>query len=79
MAFVVITSSIWALQLFDEPWILTKGGPVNATLTMVIYLYQHSFQYGDLGFGASIAYVLTMIIAAFSFLQLKLFASEGSK
>jgi lactose/L-arabinose transport system permease protein len=76
-AFVVITSSIWALQLFDEPWILTKGGPINATLTMVIYLYQHSFQYGELGFGASIAYVLTMIIAIFSFLQLKLFAAES--
>ena len=66
LAFVVITSSIWALQLFDEPWILTKGGPVNATLTMVIYLYQHSFQYGELGFGASIAYVLTMLIAVLS-------------
>lgn len=79
MAFVVITSSVWALQLFDEPWILTKGGPINATLTMVIYLYQHSFQYGELGFGASVAYVLTMVIAAFSFLQLKLFASESYK
>jgi ABC-type sugar transport system permease subunit len=79
LAFVVITSSIWALQLFDEPWILTKGGPVNATLTMVIYLYQHSFQYGELGFGASIAYVLTMVIAIFSFLQLKLFGSESPR
>jgi ABC-type sugar transport system permease subunit len=77
MAFVVITSSVWALQLFDEPWILTKGGPINATLTMVIYLYQHSFQYGELGFGAAIAYVLTMIIAVFSFLQLKLFSAES--
>ncbi len=79
VAFVVITSSVWALQLFDEPWILTKGGPVNATLTMVIYLYQQSFQYGELGFGASVAYVLTMIIAAFSFLQLKLFSSESAQ
>ena len=79
MAFVVVTSSIWALQLFDEPWILTKGGPINATLTMVIHLYQHSFQFGELGFGAAIAYVLTMIIAVFSFLQLKLFGSDISK
>jgi ABC-type sugar transport system permease subunit len=79
LAFVVVTSSIWALQLFDEPWILTKGGPVNATLTMVIYLYQHSFQYGHLGFGASIAYVLTMLIAVLSLAQLKLFAPEGSR
>lgn len=79
MAFVVVTSSIWALQLFDEPWILTKGGPVNATLTMVIHLYQYSFQYGELGFGAAIAYVLTMIIAVFSFLQLRLFGSDSSK
>ena len=67
------------LQLFDEPWILTKGGPVNATLTMVIYLYQHSFQYGELGFGASIAYVLTMVIAILSFLQLKLFGAESDR
>jgi ABC-type sugar transport system permease subunit len=46
---------------------------------MVIYLYQHSFQYGELGFGASIAYVLTMLIAVLSFLQLKIFGAEGSK
>ncbi len=79
LAFVVVTSSIWALQLFDEPWILTKGGPVNATLTMVIYLYQHSFQYGELGFGASVAYVLTMLIAVFSLVQLRLFGAESER
>ena len=55
-----------------------QGRPVNATLTMVIYLYQHSFQY-ELGFGASIAYVLTMLIAVLSLVQLKLGAAESSR
>lgn len=73
ISFVVISSSIWALQLFDEPWILTQGGPMNSTMTMVVHLYQNSFQYLTLGYGAAISYVLTLIILAFSLLQLRLF------
>jgi ABC-type sugar transport system permease subunit len=76
LGFVVITSSIWALQLFEEPWILTSGGPGNATLTVVIFLYLTSFRYFKLGLGAAVAVVLTMMILVLALMQMKYLARE---
>ena len=76
LGFVVITSSIWALQLFEEPWILTSGGPANATLTVVIFLYLTSFRYFKLGLGAAVAVVLTMMILVLALMQMKYLARE---
>lgn len=72
LAFVIVTSTIWALQLFDEPWLLTQGGPLDATKTVVIYLYQNSFRFLTLGYGAAISYILTLVIIAISVIQLRL-------
>jgi len=76
LGFVVITSSIWALQLFEEPWILTSGGPGNATLTVVMYLYLTSFRYFRLGAGAAVAVVLTILILVFALMQMRYLARE---
>jgi ABC-type sugar transport system permease subunit len=76
LGFVVITSSIWALQLFEEPWILTSGGPGNATLTVVMYLYLTSFRYFKLGAGAAVAVVLTMLILVFALMQMRYLVRE---
>ncbi|AZO80975.1 hypothetical protein B5U98_05130 [Bosea sp. Tri-39] len=67
--FGVIMSTIWALELFDEPWVLTKGGPADSTLTIVIYLYQAGFQYVELGYAAAVSYVLTLMIVAIAIVQ----------
>ncbi len=74
--YVIVTSTIWAMQLFDEPWILLKGGPGVSTLTMAITLYRSSFKYMQFGYGAAISYVLTMIMVIFSFVQMKLFKRD---
>jgi len=76
LGFVVITSSIWALQLFEEPWILTSGGPGNATLTVVMYLYLTSLRYFRLGAGAAVAVVLTILILVFALMQMRYLARE---
>ncbi|MEU0571365.1 sugar ABC transporter permease [Nonomuraea sp. NPDC005983] len=68
----VVLSTIGTLQLFDEPFVLTGGGPDNATLTISLYLYQNGFRYFDFGYAAAIAYALTLIVAGFGILQLKL-------
>jgi len=73
IVYIIIVSSIWAFQLFDEPWILNRGGPNNATLTMVIYLYENSFRFFRLGYGSAVSYILTIIIFAFSSIQFKVF------
>ncbi|MFI9848433.1 carbohydrate ABC transporter permease [Nonomuraea sp. NPDC051941] len=68
----VVLSTIGTLQLFDEPFVLTGGGPDNTTLTISLYLYQNGFRYFDFGYAAAIAYALTIIVAGFGLLQIKL-------
>ncbi|MFI6796972.1 carbohydrate ABC transporter permease [Streptosporangium canum] len=68
----VVLSTIGTLQLFDEPFVLTGGGPDNSTLTISLYLYQNGFRYFDFGYAAAIAYALTLIVAGFGLVQLKL-------
>lgn len=67
--FGVVMSTIWALELFDEPWVLTRGGPADSTLTIVIYLYQAGFQYVELGYAAAVSYVLTLMIVGIAMVQ----------
>ncbi len=70
--YIIIASSIWAFQLFEEPWILTQGGPVNATSTVGIHIYRNGFQFFRLGYASASAYVLTLIILLFTFVQLRI-------
>lgn len=70
--FTFVLSTIGTLQLFDEPYVLTSGGPNNATLTITLYLYQNGFKYFDFGYASAIAYVLVLIIAVLSWAQMKL-------
>ncbi|MFF1647705.1 carbohydrate ABC transporter permease [Streptomyces sp. NPDC058240] len=74
--FCVITSTIGTLQLFDENYVLTRGGPDDATLTPVVYLYKVGFQQLDFGYAAAIAWVVVAIIAAVSALQYVAFGRE---
>lgn len=73
----VILSTIGTLQLFDEPYVLTNGGPDNATLTIGMYLYQNGFRYFDFGYASAIGYALTLIIAVISLIQFRLFKEKN--
>jgi lactose/L-arabinose transport system permease protein len=74
--FCVVTSTIGTLQLFDENYVLTRGGPDDATLTPVVYLYKVGFQQLDFGYAAAIAWVVVALIAAISALQYAAFGRE---
>jgi lactose/L-arabinose transport system permease protein len=65
-------STIGTLQLFDEPFILTQGGPNSATMTITLYLYEAGFKFFDFGYASAIAYVLVLITAVISWIQMKL-------
>ena len=69
--FCTITSTIGTLQLFDEPYILTAGGPNYATITMGQYLYDNGFRYLKFGYASAIGYVMTIIIGLLSVFQFK--------
>ncbi|MFD0829739.1 sugar ABC transporter permease [Neobacillus cucumis] len=70
--FTVVMSTIGTLQLFDEPFILTQGGPNSATMTITLYLYETGFKFFDFGYASAIAYVLVLITAVISWIQMKL-------
>ncbi len=73
IAFVVITSMIGSFQLFDLPYVLTEGGPGNASMTMVMYLYKHGFEFINLGYAATIGWALAVIIGIISIIQVRFF------
>ena len=68
--FLVVWSSINALQLFDEVYLATNGGPGTATYVPVFYLYKLAFQQGIAGYAAAIAYVLFVVILVLTVAQL---------
>jgi multiple sugar transport system permease protein len=67
---LVIWSSINALQLFDEIYVSTRGGPLQATTVVVYYLYEQAFRFFAAGYGAAIAYVLFVAILLLTLVQL---------
>jgi multiple sugar transport system permease protein len=70
--FVLVTNTIAVLQIFSEPYIMTQGGPANSTLTIVYYLYQKGFQRFQMGYGASLAWIVFALIFMITTLQFRL-------
>ena len=78
--FTVITSTIGGMQIFAQPQVLVgnTGGPGNAGLTMVLYLYQQAFSHNLFGYGAAIGWGLFVIIVLFSALNWKIVQRPGA-
>ncbi|MER7538344.1 sugar ABC transporter permease [Streptomyces sp. NPDC097704] len=72
-----VLSTIGTLQLFDEPTVLTGGGPDNATLTIGVYLYRNAFTYADFGYASALAYALTLLIGLLGLLQFRLLGDKS--
>lgn len=70
--FSVVLSITGAMQLFTEPQLLTQGGPVNETLTIVQYIYQTGFKQFNFGVASAGAYILAGFIAVLTYVQMKL-------
>ncbi|WP_417064030.1 carbohydrate ABC transporter permease [Nodularia sphaerocarpa] len=76
--FVVAIGIIGTFQLFDQSYIFSggTGGPNNATLTMVLLIYQAVFRNLQMGYAAAIAFLLAVIIIAVTLIQQRIFGSE---
>jgi multiple sugar transport system permease protein len=71
-AFLLVWLTINSLQLFDEVYVTTKGGPLHSTTVMVYYLYQEAFSYFHAGYAAAIACVLFIAIVGITLVQMRL-------
>lgn len=66
---VVILSTIGGFSLFIEPYIMTGGGPLNSTLSAVLYIYKQGFFYYHMGYAATLGFFFAMLILLVVFLQ----------
>lgn len=64
--FNLIMQIINGFMVFTQAQIITNGGPVNETLVYILYLYQNSFKYYEMGYGSAMAWVLLMIVGFFT-------------
>ena len=74
--FVGILTMIGSFQLFAEPYVMTQGGPGDATLSVVLLMYEHGFRWWNLGYAAAIAFLLFAIMLAGTVVQLRLRRDE---
>jgi multiple sugar transport system permease protein len=70
--FLLVIQMIGAFQLFSEAFVMTRGGPAQATLTIAYYIYQNAFQFSRMGKASAIAWVLFIIIFAATYLQTRM-------
>lgn len=66
--FNLIIGIINSFQVFTQAYVMTKGGPGNASLFYVLYLYRNAFQYFQMGYASALAWVLFAVIGFFTFL-----------
>jgi len=70
--FVLVMSVIGSFQVWEATYLLTQGGPANATLTISYYIYQEAFEWFHMGIGAALAYILFFIVAIVTVVQFQL-------
>ncbi len=73
---VVILSTIGGFNLFIEPYIMTGGGPLNSTLSAVLYIYKQAFQYYNMGYSATLGFFYAIMIMSVVVLQKKFIEKE---
>ncbi len=70
--FVAIISIINSFQVFTQVWIMTEGGPSGSTTVLVERIVKHAFSYGEMGYAATISWVLCLVIFAVTLMQQRL-------
>jgi multiple sugar transport system permease protein len=70
--FVAVLTIISSFQVFDQTYVMTKGGPLNATTTIVFYIFEEAFEWFHMGYASALGYVLFAIILVFTLVQFRL-------
>lgn len=70
--FISVITMIGYFQLFAEPYVMTQGGPLNSTLSIVLYMYQEGFRWWNIGYSTAIAFALFIIILIGTVIQFRL-------
>ena len=73
IALVSTISAISAMKVFAEIYVMTKGGPLNSSKTIVYYIYERAFENLDLGYASALSVVLLVVVLAFSIINVVFF------
>ncbi|MDZ7314826.1 MAG: sugar ABC transporter permease [candidate division KSB1 bacterium] len=76
MLLVIILSTIGGFSLFIEPYILTGGGPMNRTLSAMLYIYKQAFYFNRMGYAATLGFFFALIIFGVVLVQRKVVERE---
>jgi multiple sugar transport system permease protein len=74
--FLAVITTAGYLQLFEEPFVMTGGGPLDSTLSVAMYVYQQGFNFLNFGYAAAIAYSLFIAIVVLTFIQFRLLKAD---
>ena len=72
LLFVGVITMIGYFQLFSEPYVMTQGGPLRSTTSVVLLMYEEGFRWWRMGYAAAIAFVLFIVILIATLIQLRL-------
>jgi ABC-type sugar transport system permease subunit len=76
MIMVVILSTIGGFSLFIEPYVMTGGGPVNSTLSAMLYVYKQAFSFYHMGYAATLGFFYALVVFSVVLIQKKVVESE---
>ncbi len=74
--FVVISTTILSFKLFKQVWVMTQGGPQEATMTAIVMMYRQGFQRGNIGYASAIAVLFFIIVLIISMIQRSVMKEE---
>jgi multiple sugar transport system permease protein len=70
--FVLVVGIIGSLQVFDQVFVMTNGGPARSTVTLVFYVYENGFRLLSMGYAAAVSWILFLLILAATLVQWRL-------
>jgi multiple sugar transport system permease protein len=74
--FLAVVGIIFAFQQFTQIFVMTHGGPVDKTTTMLFYVYQSAFVYYDMGYASTLAFALFLMLVVFTVFQIRLYRQQ---
>ena len=66
LIFVLINTTISAMKLFTQPYVMTNGGPKESTMTLTYFIYQQGFQFRNMGYASAVSVIFFIIVVGLS-------------
>lgn len=77
--FVLVVNTIDAFKIFTPVYVITKGGPMDATMVLVYHLFREGFRYSHMGYASTLSFVLLALVLALAALQFRILRAEPER